>query len=239
MNLGVGPREPDGFTLLELLVALLLSCALLALTLSTMARQRDLLRRMGERSERLAAMRVVRHVLGREARATSAEGAWSVGGDSLALRSFRGLALVCGGSAGQPELQVSAAGVRAPDPGKDSVLLLRTNGEVVALALLERYSPQGACPALIGGVQGWVLSGPAPRDAVAARWFERGSYHLSAKALRYRRGLGGRQPLTPEVLSTPPSGFAASGEGGGVDVLLEEEETHPPKAWLFRMGVPR
>jgi hypothetical protein len=31
--------------------------------------------------------------------------------------------------------------------------------------------------------------------------FEAGSYHLSEGALRYRRGRGGRQPLTEEVLA--------------------------------------
>ncbi len=46
---------------------------------------------------------------------------------------------------------------------------------------------------------------------VLARLFERGSYHVSGAALRYRRGRGGRQPLTPEVFDTPPSGFVKEG----------------------------
>lgn len=43
----------------------------------------------------------------------------------------------------------------------------------------------------------WVLS-PPPARTVLTRVFERGSYHLVGGALRYRRGEGGRQPLTPE-----------------------------------------
>ncbi len=238
MTVGIGRRGCGGFTLLEALVALVLACALLAMALSTVVRQRELLRRMGGRAERLDAVRVARHVLGQEARAASGEGAWSAGQDSLALRSFRGHALVCAASAGKEELTVAVEGVRAPEPGKDSVLLLRANGLVEALALLDRRPLRDPCPAGAGPLEAWVLSGPAPRDAVAARWFERGSYHLTGRALRYRRGLGGRQPLTPEVLSTPPSGFTLAGDGRTVLASLEDG-AGPERAWLVRMGAPR
>ena len=35
-------------------------------------------------------------------------------------------------------------------------------------------------------------------EPVLLRVFEKGSYHLTGRAFRYRVGLGGRQPLTPE-----------------------------------------
>ena len=238
MNLRLRRWGLAGFTLLEALVALLLSCLMVSLALGTLSRHRDMLRRLGERADRLAAARTARYLLGAEARAAAGEGAWSVGEDSLALRSFRGYALACGAPTAERELQVSAVGVRAPDPDKDSVLLLRASGGSVALALLERSASSGPCPAVVGPVQRWALSGPVPGDVVVARWFERGSYHLTAKALRYRRGLGGRQPLTPEVLATPGSGFRPAHDGRGVEVLLETEGSESPP-WAFRMEASR
>ena len=44
----------------------------------------------------------------------------------------------------------------------------------------------------------WTIDPPVP-GALVARIFERGSYHVSGGALRYRRGMGGRQPLTLDV----------------------------------------
>lgn len=223
-----------GFTLAELLVAVLLSYLLVALALGSVARQRSLLRLLGERADRLAAARTARHLLGEEARAAAGDGAWSVGEDSLALRAFRGHALPCGAPSGPRELRVSAVGVRAPDPEKDSVLLVRASGAVVMLALTDRSPTSSPCAGAGGTAERWVLSGPVPLDVTAARWFERGAYHLSAGALRYRRGLGGRQPLTPEVLKTPGSGFRPASGGEGVDVVLEAGET-ASLPWAFRM----
>ena len=42
----------------------------------------------------------------------------------------------------------------------------------------------------------------APAEPILLRFFETGSYHLGDDALRYRRGSGGRQPLTEPVLAT-------------------------------------
>jgi hypothetical protein len=224
-----------GFTVLEALVALLLSSLIVSLALGALARQRAAVRVLGERGERLAAVRVARHVLGEEGRAAAGEGAWSVGSDSLALRAFRGNALVCGTRAGVPELYVVVAGVRAPDPAKDSVLLVRLDGSVVARALVDRSSTSAPCALPGPGVERWVLSAPVPPDVVAARWFERGAYHLTAGALRYRRGLAGRQPLTPEVLRTPGSGFLAGPAGVSVALVLEGEGAGS-SPWAFHLG---
>jgi len=45
----------------------------------------------------------------------------------------------------------------------------------------------------------WRLDVPIQPGMLVARLYERGSYHLSGSALRYRRGASGRQPLTPEL----------------------------------------
>jgi hypothetical protein len=47
--------------------------------------------------------------------------------------------------------------------------------------------------------------------------FERGSYHLEDRAIRYRTGDGGRQPLSEERLE---SGSAFLGSAAGVDLHL-------------------
>jgi hypothetical protein len=51
-----------------------------------------------------------------------------------------------------------------------------------------------------------------PPQTVLVRLFERGSYHLSGSALRYRRGGSGRQPLTPEIWSMPATRWVESAE---------------------------
>ena len=230
---GAWPRRA-GFTLAEILTALLLSYLVMALALGMVARQREVLRLLGDRAERLAAARTARHVLGQEARAAAGEGAWAVGPDSLALRAFRGHALVCPGGVDGAEIHVAATGTRAPDPAKDSVLLVLASGGTAALALVERGPSHAPCPFGPAAPERWLLSGIVPRDVVAASWFERGAYHFSGGALRYRRGLAGRQPLTPEVLRTPGSGFRAAPPDVVADLVLDGGAA-PLSAWAFRL----
>ena len=52
---------------------------------------------------------------------------------------------------------------------------------------------------------------------VLARVFERGSYHLEDRAIRYRAGDGGRQPLSEERLE---SGSAFLASAAGVELRL-------------------
>jgi hypothetical protein len=226
-----------GFTVAEALVALLLSYLMMALALGALARQREVLQNLAARSERLAAARLTRHVLLTEARAAAGEGAYAAGSDSLALRAFRGHALVCPGPVGERELQVRAEGVRAPDPAKDSVLLLLASGVVAALALLDRSPSAGPCPGGAEPPERWTLSGPVPPGVVEARWFERGTYYLTEGALRYRRGQAGRQPLTPEVLRRSGSAFRPGLERVGVFLVFDVPRSFPD-SWSFSMRVP-
>ena len=68
------------------------------------------------------------------------------------------------------------------------------------------------CLGAAGGTEEtWVLS-PDPPPSVFARLYEKGSYHWWAGALRYQRGDGGRQPLTPERIEA--GRFTGPTEGG-------------------------
>lgn len=115
------------------------------------------------------------------------------GPDSVRLRAIRGGGTICSGG---DELRVRYRGVRRPDPEKDSVLVVtgrRTVGSAHAVTAVAadsvcagyrlRLDPRSAAPS------GFVLV------------FETGAYHLADGALRYRRGRGGRQPVTETVLS--------------------------------------
>jgi len=195
-----------GFTLVEALVALLLGSLLAALSVGTFARQRTLQATLAHRAEALGTLRIVRSLLDRELR--GGDGTEEVGEDTLALRAYRGTGVVCGASADARELVVRVEGVRAPDPDKDSVLVRGAGGGERIAALLDRVAEPGGCPGgRAGTVERWRLSEVPPPAPLLARWFERGTYHLQGAALRYRSGAGGRQPLTPETLLTPPSRF--------------------------------
>ena len=232
-----------GLTVAETLVALLLGWGLSYLALSTLARQRTLQVSMTRQAEVLAAVRTTRHVLHAETRVGDPErDGWSATPDSLGIRAFRGMALVCPLSEPSTEVLVQVEGTRLPDASKDSVLLVGEGGVATALALRSRATTVGGCPdGAGGGLERWGLSGEAPKGTVLARYYERGSYHLSGGALRYRRGAGGRQPLTPSVLDDRESEFAAG--VGGVAVRLGTQTSDGSKpAWpvlLFHPGLLR
>lgn len=123
---------------------------------------------------------------------------------AIGVRAFRGSGTVCG-TAGS--VLVRYAGVRQPDPAKDSVLILAADG-TRASALLDS-GPAGAdgCSTSDSFDElAWSLTEAASHGDVVLL-FESGSYHLADDAVRYRRGAGGRQPLTPELLDHAESGL--------------------------------
>jgi hypothetical protein len=205
-----GKLARGGFTVVETLVALTLGWLVAYLALTTLARQRGLQTRLTQRAEALAAARVTRVLLGEEARVGAPiRDGWSASGESLSLRAFRGIAVPCAPVSASEELAVRVRGVRRPDPQKDSVLVVDFTGSGPVRAILDRRAASDVdCGGPDAGtLERWRLSGTLPPGALVLRYFERGSYHLSAHALRYRRGQAGRQPLTPEVLSDALSGF--------------------------------
>jgi len=216
-----------GFTLIETLVALLLGLLLATLALRAISDVRKVAGMLARRGEALDALRTARHVMSRELRAGGPLVlAGAPASDSVGLRALRGMALACPGSVAGAEWVVVADGERAPDPDKDSTWILSSDGVPAVLAIV-RSDPAAPCPVLgPGGAMRWTMSADLPRDPALALYFERGSYHLSGAALRYRRGDAGRQPLTPEVLRAPPSRF--EGWGGSVAVRLVAADSGAP-----------
>lgn len=208
-----------GVSVLEAVVALTLGFFALHLAIVTVQRSRDAQRAMTERIDVLGSLRLARYVSRRELRNGVPGRDWWIGGDSIALRAFRGTGLLCGHDGVTNEAVVSYHGDRLPEPDKDSVLLIHSNGEHTIARLASVGAPAPGCGEGLGPSAVWRLDRPVPADAVLARLFERGSYHLSDRALRYRRGGSGRQPLTPEVWSTPASRWDLSVERAALSLV--------------------
>lgn len=198
-----------GASIVEAIVALFLGLFVMHLGLLTMHRLDRFEERVSRRHDALLSARITRTVLrGELARGQPARD-WSVAADSLALRAFRGMGVVCGAPASAGTLVVAYSGDRRPDPEKDSVELTHADG-TTSFARFDGAVPSSAACALATpaeSVDEWTLDPPAPGGAVVARVFESGSYHLAGSALRYRIGAGGRQPLTPEVWSDGATGL--------------------------------
>ncbi len=208
-----------GASLPEAIVALLLGLLVLQLALGTLARFRTAQADLAARTDALVALRLGRHVLRRELRHGLPGRDWIADSDSLTLRAFRGTGLVCHSDSAAAELVVSYRGDRAPDPSKDSVVLVTQEGRSVVRALRGTGASATPCPGWLAGRETrWRLDVAAPAGTVLARPFERGSYHLADAALRYRRGASGRQPLTPEVWSDS-TGWDVTTERLGVGLV--------------------
>jgi prepilin-type N-terminal cleavage/methylation domain-containing protein len=210
-----GPRA--GFTLVELLVALALTGLLGVLLVGTFSTQLGAARRQVELAALEELRRVVRHVLAGELRYLDAPADVAASApDSLALRALRGTGRGCAAAPGH----VSYRGWRDPEPAKDSALVLGPAGtwSVRAVTAADRRAGDAGCaPAPGEHVLRLALGdgeAEAPGDDAATPLlvvvFETGSYHLHARALRYRRGASGRQPLTAELLRDGASRFDAA-----------------------------
>ncbi len=193
-------RQVGGATLVETLVALLLGLLLMQAGMAAVGRTRLAHARAMERADALSAVRLTGALLRAETAAGRAGVDWAVADDSLALRAYRGTGLVCGEHEAPERLVVSYGGYRRPDPTKDSIEVVYADGARAVLALTGVAEGPSTCwGALLEGGLALELGGAFPPGGVLARVFERGAYSLSGRALRYRRGAGGRQPLTPEL----------------------------------------
>jgi hypothetical protein len=222
-------RSRGGFTVIEALTVLLLLLLVLQTGWTLTAGMGRAVTELADRGESLAASRATAWILQEELEGVVAPMDVSAPtGDSFSVRAFRGSAVVC--SARPPaELVVRWSGVRSPDPTKDSVLVLETGGALSVRSLASRVATPGACGDLPGRAERWTLDAPMPR-AVLMRFFERGSYHLTDDAFRYRIGAGGRQPLTPASIDPARSGLGAEAPAR---VVLE---LHTRGAHLGRAG---
>lgn len=200
---------------MEVLVSLILGLLLLSGGWRILGVHRMVAAELVGRAERLETEHIVGWVLSRELRHGGGGDRGAAEGDSVPLRAFRGGGTVCGATDGL--VRVRYRGSRRPDPEKDSVLLLGSDGRWRPHELTA--TDTGRCDD--GGLEpaeAWTLDPPPESGVVLVRLFERGSYHVADGALRYRRGPGGRQPLTPAVLG-PGSGLG--GGRGTVWAVLE------------------
>jgi hypothetical protein len=149
---------------------------------------------------------------------------YSVAPESLAIRVFRGIGIVCGFAGADPVVRFR--GLRQPEPLKDSVLVLTARPRERADSLRDATPAPGACPAAPGEdvFRIRLATPPVERDLLA--FFEPGSYHVSG-AFRYR-GQGGRQPVTADVFA-PISRFVAIG-GSPTSALRAIEVQLTPQA---------
>lgn len=213
-----------GYSLVELLVALVVSGVFLAGLASLLQGFAERTRNTVERVDRAQAVRTVWVVLGEELAAGMPEVDWRLEGPhAVVLRAWRGL-----GRIEQPGVEpgrwvVDWTGHRAPRPGGDSLLVLSDEGRWDVVAL------DG-----VGGTgdQLWEWRSVGTGDPVLVRYFEPGRYSLEDRAFRYRRGTGGRQPLTPELFG-PGSGFER--RSTGLHVRLEFRD---PQAEAVSWEIP-
>lgn len=226
----------SGATVVEVLVALVTGLIVVQLSLELLERCRAAQRSLEARAEAIATLRIGRHLVRSELRAGVAGRDWTLpSSDSLALRAFRGVGAVCPERPSIDELLVAYSGIRAPDPDKDSVLLLLPDGSWRAERLAATEATGLRCPASNETpVRLWRLDAPPPPGAVLARIFERGAYHVSDGALRYRRGGGGRQPLTPEILDPGLSGFRVGPSGVALELVPAGGRAPPWYGFLAR-----
>ncbi len=186
----VGWRQ--GAVGLQLLLAVVLGAAVMVLVTRWLHhQQRSIVRAVG-RAEVASALARAPRLLATELRGGAQGRDWrAFRGDSLALRAFRGSALVCTWAGS--EMTVGYVGDRRLDPAKDSVLALDADGRWVVAGVVRAQRTSGSCHGR--SAERWVVDRATTGFSVV-RVFERGVYSLTSGALRYRRGRAGRQPLT-------------------------------------------
>ncbi|MBI4408665.1 MAG: hypothetical protein HY561_03080 [Gemmatimonadetes bacterium] len=236
------PCRRAGFSLAETSVTLALASVILAALAGAVQTAERLARNQAERVAASEALRVAEVVLGAELRALEPrEDLGAVARDSLPLRAFRGVSLICARSA--DTVWVRYRGSRDPEPSKDSVLVLDRDALGRALSLADDANGGVLCPADADEtLRRWTLplAGLAPALLLL---FESGSYHLAGQALRYRRGAAGRQPLTTDAFDPLGTGFQPVGSGGelvppdsAVAMVVAITRTTAPAA--FRLRIP-
>lgn len=223
-----------GASLAEAIVSLLLTLLIIQLTWWLAAAARRAGTQLIEKSDALETERLAWHVLAREVGSGVAVRDWTLDKPTvLVLRAFRGVAEVCAATAAPEGGLVGYRGMRVPDPSKDSLLLMTASGDWRVARLTSRAASKETCASgSAGAVERWRWDPPVA-GVLLARVFERGSYHLEDRAVRYRTGDAGRQPLTPEVLGSRGNGFAF--DGSGVDLSLSVVTGAATRSWSRRL----
>ena len=225
-------KTRGGWSLLESVIALTLSAVIAHMGMSALRSARSIEATARAGSERLAAVRVARTVLGQDLAVANRGVDWtSFAPDSLQLKAFRGTALPCAsllsGQRTDTILHVAWRGLRSPNHRKDSLQVLLADGSWISADLKADRATRLSCAAdTTVALRRWVVSPAisASNRAVLFRLWERGSYHLVDTVLSYRSrprktatSRGSRQPILPPVIAAPPSEFSDS---AGVLALL-------------------
>lgn len=198
-------RMRRGYVLAEVAVVLALTLIIGVTLCSALLMQSRLARSVGERIAHNDAARAAMHILPAELRSSDPRfDVRAASGDSIAARWFRGSGVVCDTSSS--DIWIRMRTVRDPDPDKDSLLVITGSGENAASFTSVAFDP-GRCVAA-AGEEVYRIRATGVANAVAVLFFESGSYYLSQRALRYRLGGEGRQPLTEEFLRDAGSSFA-------------------------------
>lgn len=205
-------RPRPGHTLVELVIALFVLLALGSTAAGTLVAQLRLVRDVAAGAEAGNAVRFASRLLRAEQRplAISVD-VRGLGPDSVSQRVFRGIAIVC--AVNGPRAELRYRGLRDPDPAKDSVLVLAGGAEATAPVSGVGVPAIPACSPAPGETSIELEAGPLLPDDVLLI-FESGTWHLSASALRYARGAGGRQPVTATVLVDDSTWLSAETAGG-------------------------
>ena len=190
-------RTQAGYSLTELLMALMLAGLLAAAAAALLQTQAALSRNTTHHAQAAELLRTTAHVLTAETRWSNANvDLRAAAADSIALRAFRASAVVL---RVEPDGRLLARlnALRAPDASKDSVLVLTDYGREVHAQLIDASTtplPCGPGDCYLLRISATAAAG----DALLI--FESGNYYLSTRALRYRLGAEGRQPLTIDLL---------------------------------------
>ncbi len=212
-----------GFTLLELLVVMVLTGLLLGSVYSLLSTLSRGVAQGMDRWDRMEAERTVWISVERDLRPGLPDRDWQVtSAGVLRLRAFRGVARICGEAGSAGVFPVAWQGERLPVPGRDSLLVLGSDGGWRGAGLTDWNENDAACTSRPGERAGWMeWSGSGSRSPVLVRLFERGSYSFHAGAFRYARGGGLRQPLTPELFGSDSRFELAP---GGLRIRMEAAE---------------
>lgn len=225
----MGSRE--GFSLIEAIVAILLGAFLVSAAWMGLAQQRKVLEGMIRRTDGLATIRMARTSLARDV-SSADDRTVLMDSDTVGLRVVRGIALPCVVQDPTPNpesLAVRYRGIRNPNPAKDSIRGLTSDGGWV-VAKLMNVVELNECDASNGARGLRLLASSDIETLVYVEIFEAGSYHLSGRALRYRGPGGNRQPLTPENVEAA-SRFQVGGRR--LDLILTADEAGP---WSISLG---
>jgi hypothetical protein len=197
-------RARAGVALLEILVAATLASLVMTSAALLLHAQGRIAQQILERSERSDAARSTLLTLAEEWRAVDpAADVYAVASESVATRIFRGAAVVCGRAPNKTLIRYR--GLRLPDAAKDSALQLAAESTIA----FSTVAADTGCPHAPGEQVLAIDSVAAALPGSMWLLFESGGYHLSAQALRYRRGTESRQPITNQLFDDRSSAFAA------------------------------